>query len=385
MRIGFYTTMSGLPWGGSEELWRQAATALVEAGHEVYFNYPKWPRTPAPLERLIAAGAQPHFRRRKGLGRTVRRKLEDLRLARLKGTRWLKHVRPDLVVISLSCHTDDPQIANACRKLGVPYMLVLQAASDYSWIAPRWMEDTRRAYADAVQSFFVSADNRDIVEANLAWDLSSAEIVDNPFNVPLEAAPAWPSSEPTWKLACVARLHFISKSQDVLLRVLRQPKWRARPLQVTLWGSDHGSLSQVKQLIALYGLEQQISYAGYAANVEQLWSEHHGLILPSRVEGNALALIEAMVCGRMPIVTNVGRAAELIDDGECGFIAPAATVELVDVALERAWQRRHDWQVMGQRAARAIRLRHSLQPGPDFAKKILSAAAAVPSVRRLAA
>jgi glycosyltransferase involved in cell wall biosynthesis len=385
MRIAFYTTMSGLPWGGSEELWSHAALALLAAGHEVAFNSPKWPRTPAPLQRLVDAGATPYFRRRKGLGRTVRRKLENLHLIPLQGAPWLVQTRPDLVVISSSCHTDDPQIANACRKLGIRYTMLLQAASAYNWIAPRWLDDTQAAYAHAARNFFVSTENREIVESNLAWDLSEAEIVDNPFNVRLDAVPAWPASQPVWKLACVARLHFISKSQDILLRVLRMPKWRARPLHVALWGSDHGSLAHVQRLIELYGLQNQISYAGYAADVETLWSQHHGLILPSRVEGNALALIEAMVCGRMPIATNVGRASELIDDGESGFIAPAATVELIDAALERAWQRRHDWQVMGQRAARAIRQRHSLEPGVDFARRILAHAAPAPSARRHAA
>ena len=81
-----------------------------------------------------------------------------------------------------------------------------------------------------------------------------------------------------------------------------------------------------------------------------------------------------MLCGRMAVVTNVGRAAELVDDNASGFIAPAATAELVDEALERAWQRRHEWQAMGQRAAIAIRQRHSLRPAEDFADRILELA-----------
>ena len=151
----------------------------------------------------------------------------------------------------------------------------------------------------------------------------------------------------------------------------QSPKWRARPLKVTLWGNDNGNLGQLRQLIDLHRLHEQISYGGFADDIETLWSQHHGLLLPSRMEGNALSLIEAMMCGRVPITTNVGRAAELIDDNESGFVAPAATAELVDEVLERAWQRRHDWQAMGQRAARAIRQRHSLRPAEDFADRIL--------------
>jgi glycosyltransferase involved in cell wall biosynthesis len=84
-------------------------------------------------------------------------------------------------------------------------------------------------------------------------------------------------------------------------------------------------------------------------------------------------MIEAMLCGRMPIVTDVGRVTELVDDNRSGFIAPAATASLIDEAMERAWQRRHEWQAMGALAAADIRQRHSLRPGEDFAEAILTA------------
>jgi hypothetical protein len=70
----------------------------------------------------------------------------------------------------------------------------------------------------------------------------------------------------------------------------------------------------------------------------------------------------------------VGRVNELVDDNRNGFVAPAATFELLDEALERAWQRRNEWQAMGQLAAADIRQRHSLRPAEDFADAILEAA-----------
>ncbi len=377
--------MGGLPWGGSEELWQRAAMNLRSRGHEVAFSSVKWTPTPGPLQKLIDAGGVPHFRRKSKIGRTVRRKLERAGLVRPHSAKWLAQTKPDLALINLSCHTDDPQIAVTCRKLGIRYAILLQAASPYLWVADRWLDDTRADFAGAERCYFVSAENRDIMEANLAAAIPQAEVVDNPFSVRSDAAPTWPASEPKWKLACVARLHFISKSQDILLQVLRQPKWRSRPLEVTLWGSDQGSRRHIERLIEFYGLAGQVSYGGFAQDIEALWSQHHGLILPSRLEGNPLSMIEAMLCGRVPIVTNVGRAAELVDDNESGFIAQAATVGLVDEALERAWQRRNDWQAIGQRAARAIRERHSLRPAEDFADRLLAAATGQIGAKRLAA
>jgi len=385
MRIAFFSTMAGMPWGGSEELWCRAAMSLLECGHEVAFNCVAWPTTAEPLQRLVARGADAQFRSRRRLGRSLREALQKLRLSRLKCLPWLKKCKPDFVVISFSCHTDDPQIANTCHALGIPYAIVLQAAGPHNWMDPRALDDYHSAYAHASRCFFVSNDNREMIESNLAAELPQAEIVDNPFTVSVKAAPSWPATAPLWKLACVARIHYLTKSQDLIVRVLRMPKWRARPLQVTLWGHDNGNLGQVQRAIDVYGLHQQLNYGGVSNNIEQMWSEHHGLLLPSRAEGNALSLIEAMMCGRMPITTRVGRASELIDDNESGFLAPAATAELLDEVLERAWSQRDDWRAMGQRAARAIRERHSLRPAEVFADRILAAASEKPAARKLAA
>ncbi|HEX6964086.1 MAG TPA: glycosyltransferase family 4 protein, partial [Lacipirellula sp.] len=279
----------------------------------------------------------------------------------------------DLLVISVGYHADELGITQTCKALGIPYIILVQAASPYQWIEPHRFDSLRAAYAGALQCFFVSRQNREVIETNLALDLSDAQIIDNPFQVSVNAAPPWPTSDKLWKLACVARLHFQSKAQDLLLRVMRRPKWRSRPLQITLFGADGGSMRQAQELIALHSQQKQIVFGGFVNDIEQVWSEHHALILPSRFEGNALAMIEAMLCGRMPIVTDVGRVTELVDDNRSGFIAPAATVDLIDDALERAWQRRHEWQAMGALAAADIRQRHSLTPPEDFAAAILSA------------
>ena len=51
-----------------------------------------------------------------------------------------------------------------------------------------------------------------------------------------------------------------------------------------------------------------------------------------------LALVEAMLCGRTAVVTDVGGNAEWIEDGETGFVAEAATAKSFGAALkERGW------------------------------------------------
>jgi glycosyltransferase involved in cell wall biosynthesis len=384
-RVGFFSTMTGMLWGGSEELWSRSAKVLVEQGYEVAINYAQRPQPVPKLVELQHMGADVYYRPARRWGRTITRLIERLPGRDTVIRTWLKRAAPEFVVASMGWHDDDLTIAHACHALRIPYAILLQSASPYHWVDYRHLEGHRFAYANAAQCYFVSELNRDIIEANMGLDLSRAKIVDNPFNVRVDAAPKWPAKNSPWKLACVARLHFASKGQDLILQALRRPKWRNRDIQVTFYGHDGGSRTHVERSIALYGLERQAKLGGYVNDIEQIWNEHHGLILPSRYEGNPLALIEAMMCGRPAITTNVGRVGELIEDNETGFIAAAPVVDLVDDALERAWQRRDEWQAIGARAAQAIRQRHSLTPAEDFADTVIMDAMGVrPTLARAA-
>lgn len=374
-RIGFFSTMTGMLWGGSEELWSRSAKVLLERGHEVAINYAQRPQPVPKLVELEKLGADVFYRPARRWGRTITRLIERMPGRDTAIRTWLKRAKPEFVVASLGWHDDDLTIAHACQALGIPFAILLQSASPYHWIDYRHLEGHRIAYARAAQCYFVSELNREIIEANLGFDLSHTKIVDNPFNLRLDAAPKWPASSAPWKLACVARLHYASKGQDLILQALRRPKWRNRDVEVTFFGHDGGSRTHVERSTALYGLERQVRLGGYSTDIEQIWREHHALILPSRYEGNPLALIEAMMCGRPAITTNVGRVAELIEDNETGFVAAAPVVDLVDDAMERAWQRRNDWQAIGARAAQAIRQRHSLTPAEDFADTVVADAA----------
>ena len=79
------------------------------------------------------------------------------------------------------------------------------------------------------------------------------------------------------------------------------------------------------------------------------------MILASRYEGLPLALVEAMLCGRVPVVTSVSGNPEVVSDNENGFLAKAATPEFLDEAMERAWNRKEDWKEMGIIAGKSIR------------------------------
>ncbi|NEQ34057.1 MAG: glycosyltransferase family 4 protein, partial [Leptolyngbya sp. SIO4C5] len=283
------------------------------------------------------------------------------------------------VLISVSYHTEDVSIAKACLRHNIPFAILLHCASPIDWITHFQLQTYRSAYLEAQRCFFVSAENQAIMETLLAAKLPQAKIVDNPLKVNQATILPWPQPDPVWRLACVGRIHFRSKGQDLILQVLQQAQWRDRPVEVIFWGRDQGNQQQLEELARLYGIQAKICFGGFANSPAEIWRQSHALLLPSRFEGMPMVTAEAMLCGRIAIVTACGRNPEWVDEGETGFLAAAPTVACLGEVLEKAWQRRHDWQEMGALAAERLQQRYSHHPVQEFVAALEKMQPEVPS------
>lgn len=387
-KIAFVSTMEGSRWGGSEKFWSDTALCLAQRGVCVSANVRWWPDPAAPLQQLAQAGCTMEWRgtpppvllpARRGLRRRVadrlRRRLGCFpptppRPPHYDAGAWLEQARPDLVVISLGYYREGLDWMQRCRKRAVPYALLVQAVGDQAWPDDATAAALAESYEHAVACFSVAQANIESLRAILATPLPNAKVVRNPFNVAYDAAPPWPAPAGRYKLACVARLEPISKGQDLLLRVLCDPKWRSRPLEVTLFG-DGPSQQTLEKLQHMHGLAN-LRFGGFARDIEAVWATHHGLVLPSRYEGLPLALVEALLCARTCIVTDVAGNAELIQNDVTGFVAAGPSVACLDEAMERAWRRRDEWQAIGQHAAQQVRQQVPRDPAAVFADELLS-------------
>ncbi|MHC5830971.1 MAG: glycosyltransferase, partial [Nostoc sp.] len=89
-------------------------------------------------------------------------------------------------------------------------------------------------------------------------------------------------------------------------------------------------------------------------------------------EGLPIALVEAMMCGRPAIATDVGGIPEVLEDNITGFLAGSTSFKEIDEALERAWQRRYDWEKIGEKASESIRKLIPPNPEQILAEKLLN-------------
>ncbi len=364
-----------MAWGGSEELWWRTARLLQGENHQVAVNYKWWPETAWHLQEIERNGGELWLRNKPKT--FLEQRTADIKkiIFSKNGSpeSWLRDTKPDVVMITLGYHPDQILVASDCYKLGIPYAINVQCASNFFFIHSDRLEEYRNWYQNATRVFFVSPENQHKLETNIAAKLDdNAEIVANPFNVSHDANPIWPSSETTYKIACVGRIHFQSKGQDLIVDVLKQDKWKNRNVEITFYGHDQGNKRQLEELIKMHGLENQLKFGGYVDNVEEIWRQNHALLLPSRYEGAPLVVIEAMLCNRIAITTDIGRNQELMDDGESGFVAEGATIELLDRVMERAWAARKQWKAMGQLAGKHIRDRYPTDPIREYADRILA-------------
>ena len=114
MRIGFVTTMTGSPWGGSEELWSQTAVLLAKT-HKVYANCPMWPVIPTAIDTVQKLGAVFCRIRKYGIAGRLQRLVGSTEFS------WLEDVKPDLVVVSQGGSFDGVEWLMECGKRGIPY------------------------------------------------------------------------------------------------------------------------------------------------------------------------------------------------------------------------------------------------------------------------
>jgi glycosyltransferase involved in cell wall biosynthesis len=366
-------------WGGSEELWGRSVPFLLKDGHSitVYKGQvnPGYPE----IAKLIDQGVG--FRnieiKRSFLGGAFAKVLDKLKDRNTHGTfndvdlvtnliALLKKDRPTFGIISQGINFDALCYAYAFGLLNIPYVIVSQKAVDFYWPNRQDRVGMTKVLEEAKACYFVSKHNQLLTEEQFGKRLANAHVIFNPQKIG-KTFP-FPDTTKGVKLACVGRLFLIDKGQDILLRVLDRQKWRDRPLTVTFvgQGTDEDAIKDMAKLLDI----KKISFAGQVQNMDELWRDYHGLVLPSRNEGLPLSMVEAMAAERVVIVTKAGGNTELLDENVTGF-SGYVNEDSFDEAMERAWNQLANWEAIGKEAAKQIKALVPPSPEKIFAEHVL--------------
>ena len=361
--------MSGATWGGSEELWAETAFEALQVGHEVFVSVVGWADEAPKLRELERRGAK-----------ILRRYNRDFpaqggSFAGASSYRDLFKTNPGVLLINQAASFEVIERSDLLELLYVtpiPFVLVCH----WNQNLPILADDCRRAHAcnifsRAFRVLFVSNQNRIQAERQLAMKISNSDLVLNPVNLSDRSFLPWPDSR-TVRLASVGRLSTWSKGQDVLMEALSANQWKDRDWHLTLYGAGPDEC-YLRSLVEFFGLQGRITFAGHQTDVRAIWAEEQILVMFSRAEGTPMALVEAMLCGRPAIVSDVGGNREWITEGQTGFVAEAPVIGLARAALERAWSAGQDWKAMGLQAHKFATARLSGSSIPSLLDALLEA------------
>jgi glycosyltransferase involved in cell wall biosynthesis len=378
-RVIFVTAPNSDPWSGAEELWARAAVDLASRGYPISASVtafsPLHPRTLDLRARGVDLWLRPSWYslrehpwrwfRSRSVGPTVY-EVERLLNARAAA----------LVVFSEGNALPPVAMLESCAARRLSFVTIMQANKEAVWYSDAVARRYRVALAAAQRCFFVSEGNRRLSEKQIGGTYTNAEIVYNPVNIPFDISLAWPPLGATGEVrfACVGRLFPPAKGQDLLLEALAGPAWKGRPWKLYVYGT--GDMRQsLEWLAGKLGISDRVVFAGFAA-VQEIWAANHVLVMPSRFEGLPLAMVEAMLCARPVVATDVAGHREIIEDGATGFLADAPTADSISAALERFWERRGEAEEIGKAGARRIRQLVPPDPIRVFAEQLLAIAEA---------
>ena len=359
MRIAVVSNVCGCQWAGSEEVWYRMALLALEMGHQVVACLHPDLHGASTIEEFRKRGGEVLGWRRNGVARF--QKWEQKLFPSFSDA---KLGNPDLILLScgsLPAITYVPSLMdylnNTSAKLAVLCLFNAEALafSIAERCAVTGLLEKSRA------NIFVADQNRRQAIRQFGVDLRDAYVFYGPLRERFEEVLPMPSSETGVVFSCVARLDLLWKAQDILLEVLAAKKWSGRNWKLRIYGTG-ADQEHLKKLVQIFDLSARVEFRGYAKDMRDIWRDSHVMVLPSRGEGTPLATLEAMMCGRPVVTTDVGGNREVLEEGVTGWIAEAATPASFDAALERAWNAQSKWAEMGARAhAKALEM-DSLKP-----------------------
>ncbi|WP_416437477.1 glycosyltransferase family 4 protein [Phnomibacter sp. MR] len=360
------------PWGGSEELWAAMADIALENGHAVIHSAYNCGTISSKEKALVAKGLKVLLRpgfapaNTTGILRFFNKAKNKVIEKLFPSGKAILRLQPDLILYvgtGLSAK-DHPSMVQPLIHAGIPFVINYQLNQEGArFLSESDMSLLQYVVNHAAGNFFVSQRNWEALEKMLAIKIPKASIIRNPVNMPdTSALPFPPFQKGVVQLAMVGNLLVMHKGQDTMLQTLAQPAWRNLPWHLNVYGQGMDQ-PYLEQLATMYGIAEKISFHGRVADIRQLWSQNHLLLMPSVMEGMPLAVVEAMLCGRPALATDVGGHTEWITDNVDGFVAAAPSVQCLSDALQRAWQRQHEWARIGQMAHEKALQLYDPQPG----------------------
>jgi glycosyltransferase involved in cell wall biosynthesis len=207
------------------------------------------------------------------------------------------------------------------------------------WLAPLYRQTERTMFDLATEVVAVSAEERDLGRAVIGARADRIRVNRNGVDLTRfhpQGPAAGRTSEPL--VVCVGRLCH-QRGPDLAVMALARMRHKMARLRLVGDGADRSALhSQVAAL----GLENRVEFVGFRPESAPDLRAADVVMIPSRYDGMALVVLEAMACGaaivaaRVPGTSALGAAGELVPVDDPASLARAADALIGDPERRRA-------------------------------------------------
>ena len=271
--------------------------------------------------------------RRKSLLRLATVDLLRLPVAVLRA--WLRMRRSDIVYVNTSVVADYMLASRLCPDRAILHVHEIPQGLTRTLLRAlvRWSAADIIFNSNATRDAFALPDTR------------PAHVVYNGVAGPAVPEPPTFDGQRPLRLLMLGRLSRI-KGQEILVEALARLGGRVQP-EVRIVGDafeDGARAQRLRHLIGARGLSRSIELLPFAPDPTPHYRWADVVVVPSRLpESLGRVAIEAMAFGRPPLASAIGGLAEVVVDGETGWLvapdSPAALAEALQTIIDApaAW------------------------------------------------
>jgi len=373
----FISLMSGSAWGGSEELWYKTAVYAAAKGWKVGCAVYHWPAKESKMQVLKNAGALIIYlpnkgRSKKNLVERIQNKISKARTRQV--LRSLPVDKYDIVVVSQGAfEITTATWRNFYNRLH-KYIVLYHNYKEHEVLKGEKKLAVQNWVQQASLNLFASRRIIEVLENNSGIKANHADILLNPisFTTPVALQPYPSLQNGNYCFVMLAALEVWRKAQDNLINALSSEKWKQRNWVLHLYG-DGKDKQKLYELIRKNGMEQKIFLKGNSNDIQPVLQNAHLLLQITHIDAMPLSVVEAMAMARPVVVSRIGDMPYWVTENENGWISDNASVEQIDFTLEKAWQDKDIWHLMGENAFKTFKGKFPLSAEENLLEKIESA------------
>jgi glycosyltransferase involved in cell wall biosynthesis len=264
--------------------------------------------------------------------------------------------RSDLVILNGIFHRSIYSISRLLRKYSIPYIVAPHDPyhptifkKNTHLKLPYWHLFEKRLLQQALAVQVLDKRHEEwLQKLNLKTQVFEVSNGFSPGDVRPDSALRW-SMHGSANLFFLGRLDAYNKGLDLLLKAFAQVALSS-DVKLSIQGPDWGDRIALETQVIKLGLAEKVTFLkpDYNRSPSDIIADYDIFCVPSRFEGFSLSALEAMLAGRVVLISEIAGLAPHVAASQCGVLVQP-NIASITSGIEEILKRRSEWKEMGLR------------------------------------